>query len=141
MFRLGPRFPARLFPFRKLTPMVPRARRVVNQSKRAPLVCADGLIKGYARRPWILAAAQSLSLRRDFQTLNGGKVRGISHAADSDPKHIAEGRSRRDGCREEPHPEEPYALIGHVRFCEERRPCAGAYSINGKNPPCDRWDP
>ena len=101
----------------------------MNQSKRAPLVCADGLIKGYARRPWILAAAQSLSLRRDFQTLNGGKVRGISHAADSDPKHIAEGRSRREWCREEPHPEEPYALIGHVRFCEERRPCAGAYSI------------
>jgi len=79
-------------------PMEPRARRVVNQSKRAPLVCADGLIKGYARRPWILAAAQSFSLRRDFQTLNGGKVRGISQAADSDPKHIAEGRSRREWC-------------------------------------------
>ena len=104
-----------------MMPMEPRARGVVNQSKRAPSVCTDGLIKGYARRPWILAAAQSFSLRREFQTLNGGKVSGISHAADSDPKHIAEGRSRRDGCREEPHPEEPYALIGHVRFCEERR--------------------
>ena len=104
-----------------MMPIEPRARGVVNQSKRAPSVCTDGLIKGYARRPWMLAAAQRLSLSRDFQTLNGGKVRGISHAADSDQKHIAEGRSRRDGCREEPHPEEPYALIGHVRFCEERR--------------------
>lgn len=69
--------------------MVTRARRVVNQSNRVPSVCADGLIRGYARRPWMLAAAQRLSLRRDFQTVNGGKVRGISHTADSDPMHTA----------------------------------------------------
>jgi len=37
----------------------------------------------------MLAAAQRLSLRRDFQTVNGGKVRGISHTADSDPMHTA----------------------------------------------------
>ena len=114
-------------------PMEPRARRIVNQSKWAPGVCADGPIKGYAPLPWILAAAQSFNLRRAFQTLNGGKVHGISHAADHNPKHIAEGRSRPAWCREEPHPEEPYALIGHVRFCEERRPCAGAYSMNQEN--------
>lgn len=93
-------------------PMEPRASRVVNQSKRAPSVCTDGLIKGSARRPWILAAAQSFSLRREFQTLNGGKIRGISHATDNDPKQTAEGRSRREWCREEPHSEEPYALEG-----------------------------
>jgi hypothetical protein len=103
-------------------PMEPRARRVVNQSQRAPRVCTDGLFKGYARRLWILAATQRLNLRRDFQTLNGGKVRGINHAADHDLKRIAEGRSCRGWCREEPQLEEPYALIGHVRFCEERRP-------------------
>ena len=103
-------------------PMEPRARRVMNQSQRAPFVCADGLIKGYARQRWILAAAQRLKLRREFQTLNGGKVPGISHATDNDPRRIAEGRSRRGWCREEPQLEEPYALIGHVRFCEERRP-------------------
>ena len=110
-------------------PMEPRARRIVNQSKWAPGVCADGPIKGYAPLPWILAAAQSFNLRRAFQTLNGGKVHGISHAADPDPKHLAEGRSRRTWCREEPQPEEPYALIGHVRFCEGRQLRAGVYSM------------
>lgn len=103
-------------------PMEPRARRVVNQSRRTPEVCADGPFAGYARRPWILAAAQSFNLRRELQTLNGGKVHGISHAADYDPKHIALGCFRREWCREEPQTEEPYALIGQVRFCEERRP-------------------
>ena len=103
-------------------PMEPRARRIVNQSKRAPGVCSDGPIKGFARLPWILAAAQNFNLRRAFQTFNGGKVHGISHAADSDPKHIAEGRARRAWCRQEPQTEEPYALIEQVRFCEERRP-------------------
>lgn len=102
-------------------PMEPRARRVVNQSKRAPGVCTDGLIKGYAQQHWILAAAQILKLRREYQTLNGGKVGGVSQSVDNDRRHIAEVRSRRAWCREEPHPEEPYALIGHVRFCEERQ--------------------
>lgn len=102
-------------------PMEPRARRVVNQSKRAPEVCTDGLFKGYAQRHWILAAAQGLNLRREHRTLNGGKVDGVNHWAKNDRKNIAQGRSRREWCREEPHPEEPYALIGHVRFCEERQ--------------------
>ncbi len=119
--------------------MEPRARRIVNQSKWAPGVCADGPIKGYARLHWILVAAQSFKLRRAFQTLNGGKVHGISHAADPDPKHLAEGRSRRTWCREEPQPEEPYALIGHVRFCEGRQLRAGVYSISART--CSGTDP
>ena len=103
-------------------PMEPRARRVVNQRRRTPLLCTDGVTQGYVRQPWILAATQSFILRRDFQTLIGGKVHGISHAAGHDLRRTAQGRFRRQWCREEPQPEEPYALIGHVRFCEERRP-------------------
>ena len=86
------------------------------------MLCTDGALEGYVRQPWILAAAQRLNLRREYQTLNGGKVRGISHAADNDPRHLPKGRSRRGWRREESQLEEPYALIGHVRFCEERRP-------------------
>ena len=103
-------------------PMEPRARRVVNQSQRAPGVCTDGLTKGNARRPWILGATQRLRLRRESQTLNGGKVREIRHATVNGPRRITEGHGRRGWCPEEPQLEEPYALIGHVRFCEERRP-------------------
>lgn len=79
--------------------MVARARRVVNQSKQASSVCTDVLIKGYgyARYPWISAAARGLDRRWDYQTLNGGKVRVINHLVDNDPKHIAEGASSETG--------------------------------------------
>jgi hypothetical protein len=103
-------------------PMEPRTRRVVNQRRRTPLLCTDGALGGYVREPWILAAAQGLNLRREFQALNGGKDCGINQASENAPRRITERHSRRGWCREEPQLEEPYALIGHVRFCEERRP-------------------
>lgn len=71
-----------------------RARRVVNQSKKAPGVCADGPLKGYARLDWIHTAAQKkpgermrnlmhhfnrTNLRRAFRTLDGSKASGIDH--------------------------------------------------------------
>ena len=79
--------------------MEPRARRVVNQSTRAPGVCADGPFRGYARLHWILAAAQSQrvepmrslmhhlnqhNLRRAFLSLDGTKASGIDHVTKND---------------------------------------------------------
>src|SRR5438477_561213 len=76
-----------------------RARRDVNQSPKAPEVCADGPFKGYARLHWIHTAAQSNrnepmrnlthhlnrhNLRRAFQTLDGSKASGIDHVTKSD---------------------------------------------------------
>lgn len=79
--------------------MEPRARRDVNQSTRAPGVCADGPFQGYARLHWILTAAQKQpqepmrslmhhlnvdNLRRAFATLDGTKARGIDHVSKND---------------------------------------------------------
>jgi len=80
-------------------PMERRARRSVNQSPRAPEVCADGPLKGYTRLHWIHTAAQKRpgermhnlmhhfnqhNLRRAFQTLDGSKASGIDHVTKSD---------------------------------------------------------
>jgi len=80
-------------------PMERRARRSVNQSPKAPEVCADGPFKGYARLHWIHTAAQrnreepmqnlmhhfnQHNLRRAFQTLDGSKASGIDHVTKSD---------------------------------------------------------
>src|SRR4051812_12061349 len=79
--------------------MEPRARRDVNQSTRAPGVCADGPFQGYARLHWILAAAQSQpaepmrslmhhlnqhNLRRAFLSLDGTKASGIDRVTKND---------------------------------------------------------
>lgn len=71
-----------------------RARRGVNQCRKAPGICTDGPFKGYARLHWIHSAAQRRqgekmrnlmhhlnrhNLRRAFQSLDGSKASGIDH--------------------------------------------------------------
>lgn len=80
-------------------PMERRTGRGVNQSKKAPEVCADGPFKGYAGLHWIHSAAQKRrnermrnimhhlnrhNLRRAFQSLDGSKASGIDHVTKND---------------------------------------------------------
>ena len=80
-------------------PMERRARRIVNQSVKAPEICPDGSLKGYARLHWIHTAVQKKrdekmrnlmhhlnanNLRRAFQTLDGSKATGIDHVTKSE---------------------------------------------------------